>query len=125
MQPTDRNANPHFHPTTQLDAQNPAPANWLGRIVVRVREHFGGVAPARHLEPQVPGVPYHLRDDVMEPNAPLNNGVPRFRTYGIEFRTPESAQRYSAIAGEASGLAVVGDGGGIVRIARRGAITGQ
>jgi len=124
MQPTDRNANPHFYPATQLSAQNPAPANWLGRVVVRVREHFSGVAPARNLEPQAPGVPSELRGDVIPHNPPYNPVVPRFRTFGIEFRTLESAQRYSAIVNEASGIAAVGEGGGLVRIGRRGAITG-
>lgn len=122
MQPTDRNANPHFYPATQLPAQNPAPADWLGRVVVRVREHFGGADPAHHLEGQAPGVPGQLRGDVIGPSEPLNTGVPRFRTFGVEFRSRESAEQYEAIVAGAVDLA---GGGGIVRIARRGAITGQ
>ena len=114
MQPADRKANPHCYPVTQTDIQTPAPSSWLGRVVVRVREHFGGVAPAP-LGLPAPGVPAHLQSHVIPRDTPLDANVDRHRAHGIEFSNLESAQAYSAFVAGANGI---GRGG------RRGAITG-
>jgi hypothetical protein len=109
MQPADRKANPHCYPAIQITPQPPAASSWLGRVVVRVREHF---APA---PPLALGVPHHLRGDIVSRENPPDASVERHSALGIEFSNPASAQEYRTFVAR----------GGIGIGARRGAITGQ